>query len=272
MGESNGLSSFDAPATYDAGAVDYDKASSRYWSFFGERVVDILALQPGSTVLDVASGTGTSALPAAEKVGPTGSVIAVDTSSQMVALARQKANQRGLQNIEFHVADMTNLEFPPDHFDAVICVLGIFFVDDMAKEIAALWRLVRPGGRLGIATVGPRFFQPMYDAWKAAVRRERPDMRLAPPWERTNDSTVMRQLLEEAGVQQAEVSVEHNTLALEAPEEWWQIVIGTGLRRYVDDMGPEVATRVREDNLAWAQANEITSVELSAIYAVATKG
>jgi hypothetical protein len=97
-------------------------------------------------------------------------------------------------------------------------------------------------------------------------------MPIVPPWERTNDQAVVHQVLADGGVPNAKVTVEHNRLTLASPEEWWGIVIGTGLRRYVDEMGLEVAARVREHNLAWAQANRVTSVTLSAIYAVATKG
>lgn len=120
--------------------------------------------------------------------------------------------------------------------------------------------------------VGPHFFAPLYDVWKTAVRAECPDMPIVPPWERTNDQAVVHQVLADGGVPNAKVTVEHNRLTLASPEEWWGIVIGTGLRRYVDEMGLEVAARVREHNLAWAQANRVTSVTLSAIYAVATKG
>ena len=271
MKQPDELAGFDPQATYVAAAVDYEKASSAYWSFLGERTVARLASQPGATVLDAACGTGSSALPAAELVGPSGHVIAVDYAEQMLALARAKVQQRGLQNIEFRVADMKDLGFPDEQFDAVICVLGIFFVDDMVKQIAELWRMVRPGGHLALANVGPHFFTPLYDVWKAAVLAERPDMHIAPPWERTNDPVVVRQLMANGGVPKAAVIIEHNSLRLTSPAEWWSIVIGTGLRRYVDEMGPEVAARVREHNLAWAQANGITSLTLSAIYALATK-
>ena len=81
--------------------------------------------------MDVCSGSGGSAIPAAQIVGPSGKVIAVDLAGQLLALAEAKAATEGLGNLEFQVADMLELGYPSAQFDAVICVFGIFFVPDM---------------------------------------------------------------------------------------------------------------------------------------------
>jgi len=71
------------------------------------------------------------------------------------------------------------------HFDAVVCVFGIFFVPDMEPLLAELWRMVRPGGKLAVTTWGPRFFAPACEAWNTAVRQVRPDLHAAyHPWDR----------------------------------------------------------------------------------------
>jgi ubiquinone/menaquinone biosynthesis C-methylase UbiE len=84
----------------------------------------------------------------------------VDLAENLLELARRKAKQRGLKNLDFRAGDMLNLGLPEASFDAVVCVFGIFFVPDMPAAVGQLWRLVRPGGTLAITTWGPRFFEP----------------------------------------------------------------------------------------------------------------
>ena len=132
-----------AAFTYNAAADFYDASPLSFWNYFGRQTVELLSLPPGSSVLDVCCGAGASALPAARLVGPRGKVIGVDLAKELLELARAKAAQQHLGNIEFELGDMLSLRFPSGSFDAVVCVFGIFFVPDMAKAVRELWRLVR---------------------------------------------------------------------------------------------------------------------------------
>src|SRR6185436_20213571 len=85
-----------AAATYNAASDFYDHAANTFWTRFGRRTVERLELTPGARVLDVCCGSGASAIPAAEAVGPTGSVLGVDLAQKLLALARAKAGARGL--------------------------------------------------------------------------------------------------------------------------------------------------------------------------------
>jgi ubiquinone/menaquinone biosynthesis C-methylase UbiE len=84
-----------AAATYDAAADHFDDEPLAFWERIGRRTVERLALSDGANVLDVGCGTGASALPAAEAVGPNGFVIGVDLSSRLIDRARAKATARG---------------------------------------------------------------------------------------------------------------------------------------------------------------------------------
>lgn len=119
-------------------------------------------MPPGAHVLDVGCGTGASALPAAEVVGPDGFVLGVDLSARLLDRARTKTAMCGLTNVEFRLADMTTRGFPDGRFDAVVSVNSIFFVPDMEGLVRELWRMVRPGGKLAVTTWGPRIFEPAY--------------------------------------------------------------------------------------------------------------
>src|SRR4029079_8098195 len=144
-----------AATTYNAAADHFDDGPLAFWDRYGRGTVERLRLKPGSTVLDVGCGSGASAIPAAQTVGPRGRVIGVDLAERLLALAQAKADAQNLSNIEFRQADMEKLGYPDESFDAVVCVFAVFFVPDMVKEVRELWRMVRRGGQLAITTWGP---------------------------------------------------------------------------------------------------------------------
>ena len=120
-----------AETAYNAAADYFDAEPLGFWTRYGRRTIERLRLRRGAHVLDVCCGAGASALPAAQAVGPEGQVIAVDLATELLALGQAKAQSAGVQCVEFRRGDMTDLGFPDRHFDAVVCVFGIFFVPDM---------------------------------------------------------------------------------------------------------------------------------------------
>ena len=261
-----------AATTYNAASDHFDDAPLGFWQRYGERTVDGLALRHGARVLDVGCGTGASALPAAARVGPTGTVIGIDLADRLLEIARQKAASRNLGNAEFHFGDMERLSYPDGHFNAVICVFAIFFVPDMAKQLRELWRMLGPDGQLAITTWGPRVMEPAASVFWSAVKELRPDLYLGfNPWDRITEPEPLRALLAEADIANAEIAAEDGRQGLRSPEDWWTIVLGSGFRSIVDQMGPEMAGRLRETNLSQIRSQGITSVEANVIYAVARK-
>jgi len=271
-GQGVDIAKLKAQTTYNAASDHYEDAPLAFWERYGWRTVERLNLTPGLKVLDVGCGTGASALPAAEKIAPNGHVTGVDLAEKLLTIARTKAAQKGLQNIEFQAGDMEKLDFPDAHFDAVVSVFSIFFVPDMKGQVSRLWRLVRPGGKLAITTWGVNFWEPLYGKWLEAIQRVRPELHSDfRPWDRVSTPDTLRQLLLDGGVPDAEVVPESGVQALESPEDWWHIVLGSGLRWTVDQMGAEAAAQVRTHNLKWAKDHDVKNIETNVIYAVAVK-
>jgi ubiquinone/menaquinone biosynthesis C-methylase UbiE len=259
-------------ATYNAASEHFDDTPLSFWDRFGRSTVERLHLRPGATVLDVACGSGASALPAAERVGPSGTVVAVDLAERLLELGRAKAAARALDQIQFRSGDMEALGFPDGHFDAVICVFGIFFVADISRQVRELWRMVRPGGHLAITTWGPRIFEPATTIFWQAIQQVRPDLyRDFNPWDRITDPVALRQVLRDGGVARAEVVPEAAAVPLRTPEDWWTMVLGMGYRATVDQLAPADREWVRQVNLDWLRAHDVRAVETNVIYAVATK-
>ena len=261
-----------AATTYNSAADHFDDVPLAFWGVIGRRTVERLNLQPGWRVLDVGCGTGASVLPAAEAVGPRGSVLGVDLADRLLEQARAKASQYHLENVEFRSGDMMELGFPDGHFDAIISVFSVFFVPDMAAAVRELWRMVRPGGKLAITTWGPSFFAPVYAIWREAVRSERPDLYAAfNPWDRIDSPEQLRQLLASGGIPDAEIVHEAGQQDLRFPQDWWTIVLGSGLRGTVDAMDAATATRMEQLTVNWVRDNAIHAIQTNGIYAIATK-
>jgi ubiquinone/menaquinone biosynthesis C-methylase UbiE len=261
-----------AADAYNAASDHFDDPALSFWNRFGEQTIERLGLRPGGIVLDVCCGSGASALPAAARVGPSGRVLAVDLAEQLLDLCRTKAANRGFQNVEARVGDMEHLDFPQESFDAVVCVFGLFFATNMARAARGLWKLVRPGGHLAITTWGPRMFEPASGAFWAAVQGARPDLyRSYHPWDRIVAPEDLRHVLRDAGVPRPRVEAAAGRHPLRSPMDWWSIVLGSGFRSTVDQLGATDAERVRRANLAWLSAHGVDAIEVNVIFAIATK-
>jgi len=261
-----------AAFTYNAAADFYDTSPLGFWDYFGRRTIELASLSSGSRVLDVCCGAGASALPAAEAVAPTGNVIGIDLAKQLLELARRKAIQRHLGNVEFEVGDMLSMRFPAASFDAVVCVFGIFFVPDMARAVSELWSRIRPGGKLAITTWGPNFCEPANDAFWCSIKNVRPQLYKGfNPWDRIDDPAGLRKILNEAGITSPNIIAENRLHPIESAEEWWAIVLGSGYRGTIEQLTQAEREKVKEANLAFISDEKISSVETNVLYALATK-
>jgi len=113
-----------------------------------EMMLDLAGVRTGGRVLDVAAGTGDQTLTGAQRVGPTGYVLATDVSGSMLKLAAEAAREAGLTNVETRVMDAENIDLDADSFDAVICQLGLFLFSNPANVLREMRRVVRPGGKI----------------------------------------------------------------------------------------------------------------------------
>jgi len=261
-----------AAFAYNAAADFYDASPLSFWDYFGRRTIELASLQIGSRVLDVCCGTGASALPAAEAVGPNGQVVGVDLAEGLVGLARVKAIQRRLANIEFEVSDMLAMRFPLASFDAVVCVFGILFVPDMANATSELWSRIRPGGKLAVTTWGPNLFEPANDAFWCSIKDVRPDLyKSFNPWDRIDDPASLRKVLDEGGVASSKIVAENRLHPIKSAEDWWTIVLGSGFRGTIEQLNLADQQKVKEANLAFIRDEKISAVETNVLYALATK-
>ncbi len=114
-------------------------------------MLDMAGVKPGARVLDVAAGAGEQTLVVAERVGPTGIVLATDLSPAIVALAQANAERAGHHNVRTQVADGESLGLAPASFDAVVCRLGLMFFPNPLQGLLEMRHALCPGG--GVCTM-----------------------------------------------------------------------------------------------------------------------
>jgi len=139
---------------WDLAVSDYEDGWVPSVSAFSTGCVDRARLGPGDRVLDVATGPGTAAFLAAERVGPTGRVVGIDISGKMVDLCNQRA--AAMEQVSFARHDMEDTGQPDAGYDAVLCVLGLMFAADNAAALRELHRVTAPGGRIAVCVWGRR--------------------------------------------------------------------------------------------------------------------
>lgn len=269
------LDSFDPKATYDEASHDYENAARDYWQYISIRTVELLDVKPGDRVLDVPCGSGASLVVAGRRVGPSGRVVGVDYAEQMVAIAEEKVRSGGLTNVDLSVTDMTCLdERQLEPFDAVVCSLGLFFAEDMPALARSLFGLVRPGlvrpggGRLGVAVFGEHVFDPMRQVFAETVRELAPAVEVLEPWRRTEDASVLSDILKTAGIDNVTIETRDDRLPLRSPDDWWRIVMGSGFRRTVAALDEPVARELRRRCDGYIRDNGVDRITNRTHYAV----
>jgi ubiquinone/menaquinone biosynthesis C-methylase UbiE len=165
-------------------------------------LIDRLTLQPGQTVLELAAGPGDTGFLAAELVRPGGKLISSDGAEAMLDIARRRAREAGLENVEFKRLELEWIDLPAASVDAVVCRWGVMLSADPGSCLQEMRRVVRPGGHIALAV----WDAPNHNPWASLPRRALVELGLTEPADPAGpgmfalgDAGRLRELFESAG-------------------------------------------------------------------------
>lgn len=200
----------------------YDAIIQPQWSVpFGRLLLSVFLTLPRDTGwqgLDVACGSGYPTLELARHTGQDVDIAGIDIWEDAILLARRKATEAWLRNVNFLVADVTKNALPAASFDTVTCNLGLNSFADRAGSLRAMWRLTRPRGRLLLTTPTQSAMREFLDTYYLTLR----DLKLG-DYQRAFERQItqrptaegVRSLVEHAGFQVERVVTD--TFALRYP-------------------------------------------------------
>src|SRR4029079_10297947 len=127
----------------------WDEFTMNFLRPIGDAIIKALDVKTNDVTLDIASGTGEPAFSIAA-IAKGGKVHATDLSEEMLAIAQAYAQERDINNIEFKVADVSNLPFSDNFFDKISCRMGFMFFPDMQLATNEMFRVCKSAGKISI--------------------------------------------------------------------------------------------------------------------------
>jgi SAM-dependent methyltransferase len=207
--------------------------------------------QPGLRMLELAAGPGDTGLRAAELLHPMGTLILTDVSPGMLEVARARAEELGIANVEFKVMDAEWIDLPTADVDGVLCRWGYMLLADPAAALRETRRVLKPGGTVALAA----WTGPEDNPWSAVPTEELVRMGAVPPPDRDapgqfawRDPAVIGEALEEAGFVLAEIDQVSFAFRFGDLDEWWdaQLELSPGLRDAVVGLTPAQRDDLRD--------------------------
>ena len=208
---------------FSSGWKKWDTFTMNFLKPMGDAIVESLEIQPTDTVLDVASGTGEPAMTIA-KLAFNGKVQATDVAEQMLEVAKENAKRRELTNMDFKVADISELPFSDSTFDKISCRMGFMFFPDMLLAAKEMYRVCKNSGKLSTSV----WSGPDENAWvttMTSVLKKHIDMP-APPADapgmfRCAQPGSLKKILEQAGFTNIQEKKVQSRVNFETPEQYW---------------------------------------------------
>jgi len=154
-------------------AEGYAETTMKLFHSYAEKALELANLSSESAILDVACGPGTLPLLAA---GHVKSIHAIDFSESMIRLFKNEVEARGLKRLEIHCGDGQALPYSDEIFDAAFSMFGLMFFPDRDKGYAEIYRTLKPGGKILIASWAPVSESPVMQTMFGALKAIQPGM------------------------------------------------------------------------------------------------
>ena len=195
-------------------------------------LVEAIHPQPGHRVLELAAGLADTGLLAAELVAPGGTVLITDGSENMVAAAREHAEEVGATNVELRTMQAEWIDLPTASVDGVICRFGYMLLVDPETALRETRRVLKPGGRVALAVWDALDRNPWMKVLREALVARGLAQAAVPdgpgPFALGSEAAVA-ELLETAGFEDLEVEALDLLVGAESLDAWWDQVMQSSI-------------------------------------------
>jgi ubiquinone/menaquinone biosynthesis C-methylase UbiE len=237
---------------FDTLAGTYDQVGVDFFRPIAAGLVDVLGPTHGERVLVMGCGRGAEVVPLAEGVGGSGRVLALDLSPAMVEECRKVVAQAGLDNVEVRQGDAQEpaLDEPP--FDLVASSLVLFFLPHPQAALEAWLPLLRPGGRLGLATFrgSDPVLEMALEVFDPYLPPDLIDARTTGAQGPFASDAGMTGLLRAAGFVDVQSVGGTVSPVFRDVEHWYEFSMSLGMRRYWESVPPKALPGVRDEVFA----------------------
>ncbi len=212
--------------TFSPGWTKWDELMMDFLKPMGDEIIKQIAPQGEDVVLDIAAGTGEPGLSIAAMI-PKGKVIITDLSENMLEIALENANKKGLSNVEIKACDVCELPFEDATFDKISCRFGFMFFPDMQLAANEMVRVLKPGGKIATSVWNGPDKNFWITAAGATINR---NMQLDPPAQgapgmfRCATPGLMVSIFKKAGLQQADEKEVTGLLNVETADTYWTMM------------------------------------------------
>lgn len=211
---------------FSGGWKKWDGFTMNFLKPMGDAIIKALEIKSNDVVLDIASGTGEPAFSIAA-IAKSGEVYATDLSEQMLSIARAYADERDINNIEFKVADVSDLPFKDNFFNKISCRMGFMFFPDMQVAANEMFRVCKSDGKIATSV----WAAPENNEWVTAIMKvlsnnieiSQPPAN-APGMFRCAKPGFIKELFEKAGFKNVKDETINGKLDYDSAEQYWQMM------------------------------------------------
>jgi ubiquinone/menaquinone biosynthesis C-methylase UbiE len=211
---------------FSGGWKKWDEFTMNFLKPMGDAIIEALDIKSNDVVLDVASGTGEPAFTIAT-IAKNGEIYATDLSNEMLAIARSYADERDITNIEFKVADVSDLPFKNNFFDKISCRMGFMFFPDMQIAVNEMFRVCKNYGKIATSV----WAGPENNEWitlMSKVLSNHLEMPQPPPGApgmfRCAKPGLIKELFEKAGFKNVKEKIVSDKIDYGTAEQYWQFM------------------------------------------------